>query len=152
MKPWAVIDSATHTVQNTCAWDGISEWHPPRGCFVVDLSNQIVQPSVGWRWLATTKTFAPPVEMMADGKHLLLPDGSVYKPQPVVVCKQTVETKPVDPMKLPHREINWTLCDQGKQSPEIFRPGRETAEIYADRMKLEAFQYKTPKTEEKSVG
>ena len=139
MKPWAIIDSLTHTVQNTCSWDGICEWHPPQGCFVVDLSNQLVQPSIGWRWLAATKTFAPPLELVTDGKVLLLADGSVWKPEPTVTPKPTVKAEPLPPEKvieLPHREINWTLTDRGQQSPLFFKPGAEVAEIYEDRMKV----------------
>ena len=128
MIPHAIIQSATYRVINICVWDRLSPWSPPDGCFVVDLRGHIYQPNIGDVWNPHTTTFAPPIEDL---------------PNVPILGTPKVHARPVrDPIgQIPHRDINWTLCDQGLQSPEIFRKGREIGEIYQDRMKLPAFQY-----------
>ena len=107
----------------------MTEWSPPNGCFVVRLDNQVIQPSIGWVWNPHTKTFGLKTESLPG--------------IPIIGAK--VKALPVkDPMALPHKDINWKLCDQGFQSPEIFRKNREVQEVYEDRMTLDAFQYVVP--------
>lgn len=35
MYRWAVIDEKTNIVTNVIVWDGIAQWQPPKGQFVV---------------------------------------------------------------------------------------------------------------------
>ena len=151
MIPHAIVRSSDNTVVNCAVWDRVAEWSPGPGMLVIRLDNQLIQPSIGWTWNPHTKTFAPPVEPLRDGKVLLGLDGNpLRKPEPTDAPKPQIKSEPVkDPIRdIPHRDINWKLCDQGFQSPKIFRPKTEVEDIYTDRMSLEAFQYVTPKAPE----
>jgi hypothetical protein len=55
---YAVINSQTNIVDNVIAWDGVSNWTPPNGCFVVLIGDSMA--SIGWSYI--NGQFIPPVE------------------------------------------------------------------------------------------
>lgn len=57
VKHWAVIDS-TNLVINIVDWDGESEWSPPTGTTIVDLTGVEIAPSLGWTY--ENGIFIPP--------------------------------------------------------------------------------------------
>ena len=54
---YAVINLQTNVIENTILWDGISQWAPPDGCYVQELTNP--HAGIGWsfingEWIAPT--------------------------------------------------------------------------------------------------
>ena len=66
MRTWAVINTGnlqnTGTVVDRVCWDGLSQWGPPPGCFVIEITNLFSQPDIGWLYDGTNFTNPnPPV-------------------------------------------------------------------------------------------
>ena len=143
MIPHATVSCETYEVVNLSVWDRKSEWSPEPGFFVVRLDDQIVQPSIGWVWNPHTRTFGFPVDNLPSVSLI----GDLGKP---AIAKPNFR---IDPIRdIPHRQVNWLLCDRGQQSDKIFQPKAEVEEIYRDRMSLPDFQYVVPKNQEASGG
>lgn len=56
MKTWALIEN--NVVVNVIVWDGESEWTPPDGQALVDLTG--IDPEPGPGWLYENGAFSPP--------------------------------------------------------------------------------------------
>ena len=140
MIPHAIVRLADGLTVNLCSWDRIAEWHPEPGHIAIRIDGLPVAPQIGDVWNQATKTFSAPPEFIRDGKVLLLPNGEVYRAPKIDAPKPTAKAEPIAPERvltdIPHRDINWALCDRGQQSPEFFRPGAEVERIYEDRMKI----------------
>jgi hypothetical protein len=57
VKHWAMIDS-NNLVINIIDWDGESDWSPPQGTTIIDLTNYEIAPSIGWTY--ENGAFVPP--------------------------------------------------------------------------------------------
>ncbi len=57
MPTYAVINES-NVVINTIIWDGVSQWAPPKGCFLIE--NDQCGP--GWTYNPSDKTFSPAKE------------------------------------------------------------------------------------------
>jgi hypothetical protein len=57
VKHWAMIDS-NNLVINIIDWDGESDWSPPQGTTIIDLTNYEITPSIGWTY--ENGAFVPP--------------------------------------------------------------------------------------------
>lgn len=53
MATYLVIDSATQTVLNVVLWDGETDWHPGKGCELVEMKDEAFVWDVGWKWDGT---------------------------------------------------------------------------------------------------
>lgn len=58
MRYWAVIRD--NVVENVVVWDGHSEWSPPAGCGLVDITDMENAPGPGWTYDPATGDFFPP--------------------------------------------------------------------------------------------
>lgn len=59
MKTYAVIDRATHVIENTVLWDGESLWTPPATTYLYLLEGQEI--GIGFTHDPETNTFSAPV-------------------------------------------------------------------------------------------
>lgn len=58
MKEWAVVDSADIVI-NKIIWDEVSQWSPPDGCILIDITdNENVD--IGWTYQKDTGMFVSP--------------------------------------------------------------------------------------------
>jgi hypothetical protein len=46
---YAVINSETNIVENIIAWDGLTEWTPPEGCYTQILEDTAA--GIGWSFV-----------------------------------------------------------------------------------------------------
>lgn len=57
-REWAIIENTL--VINTIVWDGETNWQPPAGTFIVEITNLENAPSIGWSYI--DGQFVAPVE------------------------------------------------------------------------------------------
>jgi hypothetical protein len=61
---YAVIDSQTNICENIVLWDGVTEWTPPEGCYIKDVTG--IYAGIGWsfvngEWIAPTPQPEPEI-------------------------------------------------------------------------------------------
>jgi hypothetical protein len=71
IERWAVIRDSDGTVENVCAWDGVTPWQPPAGRSV-RLADEKAEP--GGKWTATdgyTRPAPPPPDVPALARRVI---------------------------------------------------------------------------------
>jgi len=67
MSNWAVVKESDNICDNVVVWDGVSQWSPPAGHYVKELSPDS-HAGIGWKWDAAADQWVdvrPPVEPVA---------------------------------------------------------------------------------------